>query len=515
MNSDPQSQSILAELAALPMAARRARLCDLVKTEVGSILDIDPDFIDEDQSLPDLGADSLRLVALAGRLKPIIGFTVPPNVLPLDASIGDLVTLFASVLAEPDPLAALRQSQRVQLASAIAADLYLDEAPPAALPPVTPAEAREPKHIFLTGASGFLGAYLVRALADETAAQIHCHVRARSAEDGLFRIKANLEKFGLWTDSLPARIVAEPGDLSKPLLGLSPERFSWLAQHIDIIHHNGADVHLTKPYAQLRAANVGGTRTVLQLATSGRVKPVTVISSVGLFDTPELHALSEIDEAVSAKDVALLPNGYSQAKWAGEQLTRLAQARGLPAAILRVGHVIGAGVSADLAGRVNLSCFISGIVPDIANPIDFVTPGYAASVIVALPRRLEQFLGVYHVVNPRPLMPADVAELVPSLPFPMEITSIERWLSEIRMAALRDPTHPLFAAADLLGDPDRPDESTFVQTVLRRPRITTERVIKAVPKQVEACPPARDILAAVVRETPEFQFAFGEVTAAE
>ena len=52
-------------------------------------------------------------------------------------------------------------------------------------PEGVPFEPRsEPRHILLTGATGFLGAFLLRELLERTEADIHCLVRAGSADEG-------------------------------------------------------------------------------------------------------------------------------------------------------------------------------------------------------------------------------------------------------------------------------------------------------------------------------------------
>ena len=71
-------------------------------------------------------------------------------------------------------------------------------------------EALQGKRIFLTGATGFLGAFLLRDLLRDTEATIHCLVRANNAEDGLRRLRQNLQTYELWDESFAARIVVVP-----------------------------------------------------------------------------------------------------------------------------------------------------------------------------------------------------------------------------------------------------------------------------------------------------------------
>ncbi len=479
----------------------RVRLMEIFKAELGAVLDVDPDFIDDDLSLPELGTDSLRLISLAVRLRPIIGFALPPGLLPIEASIAELVDLVTAALGEPDPIAALARAQKARLGHAIEADLYLHDAPHAT-GVVSADEAANPRRVFLTGASGFLGAYLVRTLVDRTDAHIHCLVRAAGADEGLVRVAENMRKFDIWSDDVASRLTIEIGALGPEGFGLTQERFRWLAQETDIIYHNGAAVHLTQPYEQMRDANVAGTRTILDLAARGRSKPVAIVSTVGLLDTPELQPFAQITEDMAAEDVSRLPNGYTQTKWAGEKLIELAAARGIRVAGLRVGHVIGEGVSEDLAGRIAEACFISACVPALTRPIDYVSPEYVANAIVALPRHLDAFGGIYHLVNPRPLVPEDVSELLAESPKPLTTLATKTWLATVRQAAFTDPLHPMFAAADLLGDADHPEDQSFVELVMARPRLDCRRVRETLVDEDLHCPSAREILRSVLERMP-------------
>src|SRR5208283_4658785 len=75
------------------------------------------------------------------------------------------------------------------------AEVELDEAirvTPELQPPT-----ESPSRVLLTGATGFLGAYLLRELIEQTRADVYCLVRARSAEDGKKRIAENLDQYEL------------------------------------------------------------------------------------------------------------------------------------------------------------------------------------------------------------------------------------------------------------------------------------------------------------------------------
>ena len=194
-----------------------------------------------------------------------------------------------------------------------------------------------PKHIFLTGATGFIGAFLLHELLQQTPeASIYCLVRSSDAESGKHRIRTNLERYLLWNEKFNSRIIAVVGDLAQPRLGLSEQQFTDLASAIDVIYHNGALVNLIYPYAALREANVLGTQEVLRLASLIKVKPVHFISTLDVFQSSvysEMNAILEPDELTHCEG---LSDGYDQTKWVAEKLVMTARDRGLPICIYRL-----------------------------------------------------------------------------------------------------------------------------------------------------------------------------------
>lgn len=257
---------------------------------------------------------------------------------------------------------------------------------------------RPPRSVLLTGATGFLGAHLLHALLRDTETTVYCLVRAGSEESAFARIKSALEAFELLDElerlHLEERVVALPGDLAKPLLGVDAETFKMLASEVDAIVHNGAEVNLVKPYAALKSANVLGTQEVLRLAvTNGlaktRVKPVHYISTNGVF--PSAFAAETLLETADLREVSeQLENGYAQSKWVAEQLCLEAAARGLPVSILRPGNMApssatGAWNPSDFVYLLLRGCWELGAVPPRADwGFDLTPVDFAARAIVHL-----------------------------------------------------------------------------------------------------------------------------------
>ena len=152
-----------------------------------------------------------------------------------------------------------------------------------------------PLTVFLTGATGFVGGFLLSELLRATPATttIHCLVRARTAAAGAAKLKKGLAKLGLWEGSPPSpgvapvfasRVRVVVGDLGKPSLGMSSREWDALAASVDRVFHCGAFVHALYPYSMLRAANVVGTQEVIRLACARRgvLVPVHHISTLSV-----------------------------------------------------------------------------------------------------------------------------------------------------------------------------------------------------------------------------------------
>ena len=109
--------------------------------------------------------------------------------------------------------------------------------------PISPVRA-----IFMTGATGFLGAHILSCLLRELPnVTVYCLVRCQSKQHGQRRLFTAFATFTLeLRDEELARIDVIPGDLEVPLFGLCQERFVSLANDVQRIYHSGAYVnHMT------------------------------------------------------------------------------------------------------------------------------------------------------------------------------------------------------------------------------------------------------------------------------
>lgn len=107
-----------------------------------------------------------------------------------------------------------------------------------------PAVQDGPRVVFLTGATGFLGAFILRdlLLRRNEVAKVICHVRAGSAEAAMSRLRESGEGRGAWDDKWihDGRVEVVVGDLNLAKLGMTEEEWSRVASEAEVIVHNGA-----------------------------------------------------------------------------------------------------------------------------------------------------------------------------------------------------------------------------------------------------------------------------------
>ena len=328
----------------------------------------------------------------------------------------------------------------------------------------------DPIAVCLTGATGFLGAFVLRALLEQTRAQIYCVVRAPTAAAGLQRIRRNLDAYRLWHDRWAERLTAVPGDLAQPLWGLSQEQFHMLAQTLDGIYHCGASVNFMYPYTALKAANVLSVQEALRLASQGKVKPLHFVSSMAVFSPGAYareHTICEDNPLQHSTGFFHGFRGYAETKWVGEKLIALARQRGVPVCIYRPGDIggdskTGIGNTKDLIWNIIKGCIQLGVLPDIdalpelGSLIDIMPVDYVSQAIVHLSRRPVSLGKVFHLFNPQPMQWRELADFIRAYGYPLRQIHHEAWQEVLGSVVARSPDNALFPfSAALCGAASR------------------------------------------------------------
>jgi dihydroflavonol-4-reductase len=173
---------------------------------------------------------------------------------------------------------------------------------------------------FVTGASGFIGANLVHALVAR-GHQVKALLRPGSDRRGLRGV-----------DFEPVE-----GDVGEP------ERLRAVLRGSDWCFHVAASYHLwLRDYAPMYAANVTGTRNVIEAAAAAGCARIVYTSTVGCIGLPKAEGgrVTPTDETAEIAPHQL-SNHYKRSKWQAELVARELAAKGLPVVIVNPSAPIG------------------------------------------------------------------------------------------------------------------------------------------------------------------------------
>ncbi|MBD8869636.1 SDR family oxidoreductase [Nocardioides donggukensis] len=177
---------------------------------------------------------------------------------------------------------------------------------------------------FVTGATGFIGRFLVSELLDHREGEIYVLVRQGS----LARMERLVQRWG------SDRVIPVVGDLGAQSLGVDPE---WLAGHrgsIDHFFHLAAIYDMTADDATNDAMNVDGTRHAIGLAEAleaGCFHQVSSVAAAGEYD-------GVFDETMFDQGQHL-PSPYHRTKFESERIVR--EECGVPWRVYRPAIVVG------------------------------------------------------------------------------------------------------------------------------------------------------------------------------
>lgn len=373
-----------AQLRSLRHGAPDRPVLDTVARAAEALLGLVGGAPEPDEHFMDLGGDSLSALTFSNLLQDIFGVEVP---------VALIIGPTSSLRHIADHIATHRESgsKRPSFAAVHgrgatwvrAADLTLDKFIDAATLSAAgylPRATGTPQTVLLTGANGYLGRFLALEWLErlnETGGRLVCLVRGTDPQAAFRRLEdvfrsgdpQLLQRFQtLAADHLDVIV----GDIGEPNLGLSGDVWRQLADRVDLIVHPAALVNHVLPYDQLFGPNVVGTAELIRLAISGRIKPITYLSTVAVAMSVDAFAEDGDIRTVSpARPVDdSYANGYANSKWAGEVLLRYAHDLcGLPVAVFRSDMIL---AHSHFAGQLNVpdaftrlifSLLVAGIAP--------------------------------------------------------------------------------------------------------------------------------------------------------
>jgi thioester reductase-like protein len=403
----------------------------------------------------ELGGNSLVAVQMAARVRAEMGISINLRRFFENPTVAQVAKLLDS-----DGGRTVQAGQR-NARSVSPEELVAEAQLPADITPPPGAVASAPPYssIFVTGGTGYTGAYLVRELIDRSKAQVMVLIRADDERHALRRIRGTMAQFGVWRDGDERRIVPLVGDLARPYFGLERSVYRRLAATAEVIIHNGALSSYALSYRRLKPVNVLGTLEVLRLACRGRVKPVHYVSSLavypGVMGSPRWMEV----EVTEPRDVI---GGYRQTKWVGDSMASQAGRRGLPVNIYRPGLITGAQDSGACSTDTFLNASVKGCVqlgstfpfdaPLEATPVDFF-----AAAVAHIALNGERHGKIFNMPGARTMEPPELFERVEEFGYPLRHLTYPEWYKELVAAVDRGEENELVRFLPLFG-PERPSD---------------------------------------------------------
>ena len=462
-------------------------------SNLAELLKVETDEIDIQENLENYGLSSAQAMMIVSRLEDLLGFQPSPVLLWHYPNIESLSQRLAEELEDTKVLG---DSNSVIKNTTPVVDLKAEAVLDPSIRPVTIffEPVVEPERIFLTGGTGFLGAFLIEELLQQTHATIYCLVRATNVEEGKNKLIKNLQQYALWDDKFNSRIIPVVGDLSQPLLGIGAEQFQILATNIDTIYHSAALLNYVYPYSALKAANVLGTQEILKLACQIKVKPVHYVSSVAVFESNAYagKVVKEDDEFEHWEGIHL---GYSQTKWVAEKLVKIAGERGLPITIHRPPLIAGhsqTGISNthDFICLMAKGCLQMGSFPEVDYMLDMSPVDYVSKAIVHLSRQKESIGKAFHLQHPQPVPLTVLVDWVRSFGYPVDVISYDAWQEKL-INDVTSAENPLYTLRPFLLERKSEEQLTIPDLYLkaRRPEISCEDTVNALAGSSIVCAP--------------------------
>lgn len=467
-----------------------AHVEEYLKVIVAKVLGRSAERVSASASLSGLGVDSLMAMELRTLIESHLAVSVSVTSLLRGASLREVAK---SLLAQ----VTRRRESRPAPVSPLTADASLG----AELRAPGPVKSPLGRAVLLTGATGFLGVYLLDALIRDGVERVHCVVRAPNASMAELRLRAHAAAYGFAYEDWGARVAVTVGDLAEARFGLDQGAWETLACEVDAIVHNGANVNFLFEYPELRRENVVSTREALALACEQRAKAMHYVSTWAVFGARR-YAGAVIDEGTSAEEPPI--GGYAQSKYASERMLLAARERGVTANIYRP-TLVGWD---DATGRYNpreafvrlvSTCVATRCAPDA----DFVLPitpvRYVADRIVAVAAERGAVNGTFHPTTESPVGFRQVVAMLRAAGHTIEEVSWETF----RARAAQQASATGFAAfGKVFPEALSPAGTSYIELLLpeRAARFTASRSRALLPAAPPCPAPTAASLEALVRQ---------------
>ncbi|RDW58553.1 non-ribosomal peptide synthetase [Aspergillus mulundensis] len=402
-----------------------------------------------------MGGTSLMVATLIARIHHAFGVSLPASVLYGNMTLDRLAEFLTHM--RPDGQASVSAHKTDEKLWLQDSELGREVHSLSDVPIVADWEAASEGRVFLTGATGFVGAFfLAQILQIPTVTHVCCLVRADDEAHGWSRLHQTLQKYQLHPPNLD-KLTVLPGSFGKPDLGLSFEKYESYAEWASVVFHLGAQVNYLATYSAHRQDNVIGTLNMLKFAAHKRIKQTHYTSTIAAYGPTGFVLGTKFlpeDERPAPHMLALhYDTGYAQSQLVAESIVWNAIDNGLPIAIYRPGFVIGHSETGlcnpdDFISRLFASCMDMGTYPLLPRQRkEFVSVDFVAAALLHISRSPENIGHAFNLVHPDKDSAIDIStsfELLNRLASHrrMRPTTYTEWVQSLSLRP-EDPLYPL------------------------------------------------------------------------
>ncbi|MEU9197835.1 amino acid adenylation domain-containing protein [Streptomyces hundungensis] len=302
---------------------------------------------------------------------------------------------------------------------------------PRALRCEPPARAtRSRGSVLLTGATGFIGAHLLRLLLSRTDGHVHCLVRGEHARSARERLRETYAWYwpGEDLEAYAGRVTVHAADLAEPGLGLDPAAYTRLSREVEAVYHLASDTRLFGDRASFDRQNTEPVRALVRFASEGRPKDLHYASTLAVCGSgPEGEPAVFCEDSLNIGQRFL--NEYERSKYDAERLVHDFAARGGGGFVYRSGNVSGHSRTGRFQRNVGdnrlvqllRACARLGRAPDLGartlalSPVDTVAEG-----ILEISRSPRVRGGTFHVDTHHEVTYEEVFAVLRDLGCPLE-----------------------------------------------------------------------------------------------
>jgi len=472
-----------------------------------------------EESFFDAGGHSILATQVTFKMRQKIGLDLPLNLLYAQPTVRRTAAVVEEALREPASEQILLDASRIgrgkgsgaapaasnnggaapgkddrdEVTLDVAGEIKLDDsiAPQGRTALVVPPQ--NVRCVFLTGASGFVGCFLLaRLLRERPKATVVCLVRGETDEKARARLRDRMRANQvLDAAAFDARVRVVRGDLAQRKLGLASGVWDELGSSVEEIYHNGAIVHWVWPYHKLYAANVQSVEEVLRLGSHPSAKqlcPVFFVSSTSVLDSDHYARMSgRVEEDTPLQAGESLGVGYAQSKYVAEGICQIALQRGLPVVIFRPAYILGDsrnGVTNvdDYIIRLLKGCIQMGMAPRIRNHITLCSVDFLAAAVVCAAGQETSRGHCFHFCNPDSFRFIDMFQLLIDTGYDVKMEEYMAWRDRLMEFTLGSNDNALYPLLHFVLD-DLPNKS-------RSPILDSSNLARALEGTDIVCPDA-------------------------